>query len=331
MNKEDVLIDCLTGLIHFEDHFQAVEPDMAEWICERLAWHKLLPLAASISHQNEFICEELRSIFQNVILNNIIREKNYEKQTRKIFDLFNKENICFIPYKGPFWGHLIYPEYSWRHIGDMDLLLTMADSKKASIILKDLGFRPDIMEGSEAQDYEIRGALTLLNDPTQKDAFPVQLHWELMSSPRFLKKRYLQTKYFFEKTTNAEWKGISFQIPRPEVQFLYYILHSTCQHQFKRFVHIMVLAHFIKKFKAMDWEFVYKLSEEHHALVPLYYGLSFIHAFFQLPEKALNVMHKCKPHFFNRTCANVLKPVHTFFFTQKKGNVRRNLFRIVLS
>ncbi len=331
MKKEHVLLNCINGLISFEDRFDAVTPEMTDWICERLAWHKLLPLAASISDPKTSKCEKLDSIFQNVIINNAIREKNYEKQTQHVFQIFKDASINFIPYKGPFWGQQLYPEYSWRHIGDIDLLLGIEDARKASSILQEMGFIPDIMEGSENEDFAARGALTLLSNPSRKAEFPVQLHWELMPSPRFLKKRYLLSQHFFQDTSPAQWKNIPFQIPRPEVQFLYYILHATCQHQFMRFVHIMVMVHFIKKIPNLNWDLIHELAEKQRALTPLYYGLKFIHAFSPLPENVVTLKNRIAPRFFNRMAATVLQPVPTLFFTHKQGKIRRNLFRVVLS
>jgi hypothetical protein len=331
MGKEQILIECLKGLIAFEDRFELVPPDLAEWICERLAWHKLLPLAAAISDPSKPKDKKLDSIFQHVLLKNAIREKHYEKQVRKVFPIFKDAAIHFMPYKGPFWGQQLYPEYAWRHIGDIDLLLPIDDARRASAILQDMGFIPDLMTDSEDQDFAQRGALTLLSDPSKTNEFPMQLHWELMPSPRFLKRQYIPSHYFFIDTSTARWRGIAFEVPRPEVQFIYYILHATCQHQFMRFVHIMVMAHFINKFEKLKWALVRELAEKQGALVPLYYGLTFIHAFSPLPEPAAALMDRIRPPLYNRMAARLLPPKATLLFTQKDGNLRRNLFRVVLS
>lgn len=331
MKKEQVLLNCIKGLILFEDRFDAVTPENVEWICERLAWHKLLPLAASISDPKKPKCEKLESIFTSVILTNAIREKNYEKQVRHVFQIFKEASIKFIPYKGPFWGQQLYPDYTFRHIGDIDLLLTIDDARKASSIVQKMGYIPDIMQDTEDEDFILRGALTLFNNPSKKNEVPVQLHWELLPSPRFLKKKYLPAKKFFQNTGIASWKEISFQIPMLEVQFLYYILHATCQHQFMRFLHIMVMAHFIKKFPDLNWQLIHQLAEKQQALIPLYYGLKFIHAFSPLPESVVFLMNRIKPRLIIRIVAAILQPVSTLLFTHKRGKIRRRLFRFVMS
>lgn len=331
MKKVHALNHCIKGLLSFEDRFDVVTADMTEWICERLAWHKLLPLAASINMPHIPKCNKLVSIFENVVLRNAIREKKYELQTRQLFQRLTSASISYIPYKGPFWGQQLYPEYGWRHIGDIDLLISPKDARKASALLQEMGYVPEITKGTEDDIFEARGALTMQNHPDKADDVPVQIHWELMPSPRFLKRQYLPSDTFFQDTTAARWKGMTFQIPRPEVQFLYYILHATCQHQFMRFAHVMVMKHFIDKFVHLDWPAIHELADSQNALVPLYYGLKFIHAFSALPQPAAALMKCIRPSLGNRLSAAILQPGATLLFTQKRGKIRRNLFRLALS
>lgn len=331
MNKVQALNHCIKGLLSFEDRFDVVTTDMVDWVCERLAWHKLLPLAASLSSSQIPKCKKLESIFENVVLRNAIREKKYELQTRQLFQSLSEASIEFVPYKGPFWGQQLYPEYAWRHIGDIDLLLSAKDARKASMLLQEMGYIPEITKGTEDDIFESRGALTMQVHPDKADDVPVQIHWELMPSPRFLKRQYLPSDTFFQETQTARWKGIAFQIPRPEVQFLYYILHATCQHQFMRLAHVVVMKHFVDKFENLDWSGVYELADSQKALTPLYYGLKFIRAFSSLPQPAEALMARIRPSIGNRLSAAVMQPGATLLFTQKRGKIRRNLFRLVLS
>lgn len=331
MKKVHALNHCIKGLLSFEDRFDSVTSEMAGWICERLAWHKLLPLAASISSPQIQKCNTLESIFENVVLRNAIREKKYEIQTKLLFQCLTDASIQFIPYKGPFWGQQLYPEYGWRHIGDIDLLLPINDARKASVILQGMGYIPEITKGTEEDIFASRGALTMQSPPEKADDVPVQIHWELMPSPRFLKRQYLPSETFFQDTSMAQWKRITFQVPKPEVQFLYYILHAACQHQFMRFAHVMVMKHFIDKIKNLDWQSVYELADRQKALIPLYYGLKFIHAFSSLPQPAEALMARIRPSLANRLSATILQPEATLLFTHKRGKIRRNLFRLVLS
>ena len=49
-SKEQILHHCLKGLLRREDCFDIVPSKHAGWICERLSWHKLLPLAAALEN-----------------------------------------------------------------------------------------------------------------------------------------------------------------------------------------------------------------------------------------------------------------------------------------
>lgn len=331
MNRENILLSCLRGMIEFEDRFDMVEPQHAAWICERLAWHKILPLAAALSNSRKPKCTHLESVFQQVLLNNAIREKHYEKQVRVVFQMLKEASIDFIPYKGPFWGQQIYPDYSWRHIGDIDLMMNLDDARKFSAILQVAGYVPDIVGASVDEDFRSRGELTLFNNPSQKNEFPVQLHWDPLPSPRFLKRKFMSADLFKAGVVQAAWKGIDFRMPRPEIQFFYHILHATCQHQFLRFAHLLTPIHLLMKCPGLDWDYFQELVTSREAHTPIYYGLKFMSEFHPLPGRAQKIMSSAKPRLKSRLAAAFLHPNAMICATRKHGRYRRKLFRVAIN
>jgi hypothetical protein len=331
MNKNRILITCIRGLLSFEDNFDVVRPEHADWICERLFWHKVMPLAASINDPGKTKCQLLEKVFRKVLMENKIREEYYFKQASKLFQDLSDASIDFIPYKGPFWGKQIYPEYSWRHIGDIDLLMTRENARTVSGMLQEEGYLPDIVGISEADDFEKRGELTLFPGPFLSNQVPVQLHWELLPSPRFIKSRYLLPDDFFRDTSPEEWKGIMFRTPRHEVQFLYHVLHATCQHQFLRFSHTLAMVHFLSTFPQMDWDRLFRLAEKRNSLKPLYHALKFIHYFLPIEGQAYRKMEEIIPSPRIRIAASFLTPRSTLYSTRKRGGFRRKLFRAAMS
>ena len=327
----------------FEDRFDLVSPEHVQWICERLSWHQILVLAAAVSDSAKPKCPSLKSVFQTVLLENTVREINYEKQVTHLFQIFKEASIDFMPFKGPFWSQQLYPEDGWRHIGDIDLLVTKENARKISSMLQEMGYILkttqdwlysnilDIVGSSEQDDLAQRGELTLVPNPSSKNSVAVEPHWELMPSPRFLKKNFLRPDDFITNSTTAQFKDISYRIPRLEVQFLYHILHAICQHQFDRFVHIMNMAHFISRFSQLDWNEVYKLGSRREALTPLHYGLKFINFYFPLPKPALTLMNRLTPSLKIRLFASFLPPHTILAASPKHGNFRRNLFRTAMS
>jgi hypothetical protein len=290
-----------------------------------------MPLAAALSDPAKPKCKSLESVFQTVSVQNTFREIQYERQIRQLFQMLEETSIPFMPFKGPFWSQPIYPEYAWKHIGDIDLLLTNLDARKASALLQETGYFPDIIGHSEEEDFQNRGEMGLHPDPGQIKGVPVELHWELLPSPRFVNKHFLYPKDFILQSTQAQWKGITYKLPRPEIQFFYYLLHATCQHQFTRFVHVINLTHFLGKHPQLDWHLLQKLAEQRDARTPVYYGLKFIHQFSTLPKSGLELMDSFKPPVTNRLAASILTPKAMLFFDKKRGRFRRKIFRAAMS
>ncbi len=366
-------------MLQFQDGLDAVEPRHADWICQRLAWHKILPLAAALNDPSKPKCPQLESVFQHVLLKNTVRAKHYEIQVRAMFHMLRQAAIDFTPYKGPFWSQPIYPDYAWRHIGDIDLMLDIAHARKASALLQAAGWVPDIVGVSEEEDFRLRGELTLFPDPkatrrlkkrilvqdhggsgfqtagmlaygedlkpgSNKDLgpkylfemasnsrFPVQLHWDPLPSPRFVKKKYMPAELFKTGAEPTTWQGIDFLIPRPEIQFYYHLLHATCQHQFLRFAHLLTPIHFLLKFPNLDWAFFQDMISARQAHTPVYYGLKFISHFYALPEPAQKIMSTIRPRFKSRLAAAALHPNAIMNATRQCGRHRRELFRVAMS
>lgn len=329
--KTALLRECLQGMMRWEDRFHLVEEKDAAWISERLYWHKLMPLAASLHDPKLAKCPTLKDAFQEVLLRNLAREQHYLEQVKEIFALFEGNAIRCIPYKGPFWGVQVYPQYSWRHIGDIDLLMSVESARTAAALLKRRGYRAEVLGETEEDDFLNRGELTCHPDRHMKHRVPVQLHWELMPAPRFLKRHFISPDDFIAGATIAEWRSIRFSLPPVEIRLLYYLLHATCQHQFNRFVLITDMALFIGKHPGLDWERLYNLAKDRGCLTPLHYGLSFVGAFGDLPAEALESIALTRPKASTRFLARWLTAQVVLDATARHGRARRKLFRVAMS
>lgn len=331
MKKERLLIHCLKGILNNEDRFHQVPSEHAKWICERLAWHKLLPLAASLEDPRKSKCDRIAQTFRATTLKNLAREEYYHVQISQIFKKLDQADIAYMPFKGPFWGCQLYPAYHWRHIGDIDILLSKPAAKRAADILSTMGYRPDLLEGSLDREFATRGELALVPLSGKTNAVPVELHWDLMPSPRFLRKQFLYNSDFTQETMSGQWRDATFDLPAPEVQLIYHLLHATCQHQFMRFVHVCNIVHFLQKHPQLDWDKISRMVKLRQAAAPIHYGFKLAHAFYPLPSAALKLMRNFKPTPLARILASLLPSEQIPLSTPKRGKTRRNLFRAAMS
>jgi hypothetical protein len=146
-----------------------------------------------------------------------------------------------------------------------------------------------------------------------------------------LRKQYIVSSDFTEKTIKGRWRDIQFQLPIPEIQLFYYLLHAACQHQFARFVHITNIVHFLERFPQLNWKQIHRLALKRHALAPVHYGLRFAQAFHPLPLEAHQLIRKTKPAPVSRILATALSPKQIPLATAQHGKTRRNVFRVAMS
>lgn len=331
MTKTQVLRECLQGMMRLQDRFDLVREEDAAWICERLLWHKLMPLAAALGSTGRAKCAGLNAAFQQMLIQNLAREQHYFNQVKAVFTLLENKNIRFTPFKGPFWGTQVYPQYSWRHIGDIDLIMSADDARAAAALLKEQGYLWDVLGETAEDDFRTRGELACYPTRDMPHLVPVELHWELMPAPRFLRRHYLIPQDFATGATAGEWRSIRFSLPTAETRLLYLILHATCQHQFNRFVLLMDMAVFIHKHPRLHWTRLFNLARERGCLVPLHYGLSFVSAFCDIPAEAREIVRMTKPKLGTRLVAGWLTPQSTLHFTARRGRTRRKLLRVAMS
>jgi hypothetical protein len=194
-----------------------------------------------------------------------------------------------------------------------------------------IGYKADITEDSLDKEFSLRGELALVPGKDRPRGVPVELHWDPMPSPRFLRKQYMVSSDFSGTTINGQWRDIRYQLPLPEIQLFYYLLHATCQHQFSRFVHITNIVHFLERFPQLNWKRIHRLALERNALAPIHYGLKFAEAFHPLPPEAHQLICKTKPDPVVRILATALPPGRISCATTQHGKTRRKVFRVAMS
>lgn len=330
-DKYMLLKDFLIGLLYYQARDDTVRPEHAGWLCEHLSWHKVLPLSAALCDQKKLKCRELETILHSTLITNILREEAYRRQAHDIISALTDAKIDVLPFKGPFWVGDLYKAYHWRHIGDLDLLISKQDLSVAASVLAQIGYEPQPIEGSVADDLARRGELAFFPNRAKSGGITVELHWDPMPSPRFMKKKFLLSLDFTQQARQARWQGISYLLPRPEIQLYYYMLHASCQHQFMRFVHLTLLAHFIQKHPELNWDWLETLIVERNAQVPVVCSLTILNRYWPLPDAALCFKENLKPLVRSRLAPYLLSSRSLIVPGVKCSSIRRNLFRAVIS
>lgn len=245
-----------------------------------LRWDGLLSMAER-HRMKPLLCWHLITRFADLVPPETLAElkKRLHYQTARnlfltarlleILDLFERNGIQAIPYKGPVLANSIYGNLSLREFCDLDILVRRRDVERASRLLSSLGYRLDLeltgwQQSSYIQDYCEHQFRHCANDTL------VELQWALVP-PYF--RIPLEYEGLWERSVSVEVAGRSVPTLCPEDLLLVLCIHGG-KHQWETLEWLCGVAELIRVYREIDWALVVEHSEEVHARRVLLLGLS---------------------------------------------------------
>lgn len=132
------LIGCgVFGTAPSEDTVKKLTPEKLKELYIISSEHKLAHIVGSCLEKNKLLTDEvLGSVFRQEIMTSLYRYEKLIFGFNRTCDLFEKEQIPFIPLKGAVL-HNIYPE-GWMRVGcDIDILVQRRDIEKVKDLFKE--------------------------------------------------------------------------------------------------------------------------------------------------------------------------------------------------
>jgi hypothetical protein len=207
---------------------------------------ELVPSFVVEALQNEFLTNAAHNIFLN-------------EELVHILDLFEKEGITAVPFKGPALAVRSYGSLTLRMFSDLDILLRKQDVLKAKELLSTPGYRSPhkLSLVQEKALLRFHSEYGLVRKETHT---LVELLWRI--TPRAF-PLFLNLRDFFNRLerTLAEGKEIWALVPEDLILFL--CLHGT-QHAWERLCWICDLAETIQRSEKIDWELVWTRAQKYH-------------------------------------------------------------------
>jgi len=320
---------CFADLLRGRFPLDAEREASADGILERLSWHKCLATAASLAG-GPGTGGPLATALARVRLDVGVAEEVYVRRTAEVHDGLARAGVPFYPLKGPFWGSLLYPPGVARHLGDLDLLVPPETAGAAHGVLVALDMEPirpaGVGPGNAREALDAHGEISYRG----RNGFIVEIHGTLVVSPRFRRSQALSLDGFHAGGRTAEWRGFRFPVPRREDWLLYVLLHGACHHQFARFLHLMDASFFMdREGPDLDRERLASLAREWRVERALFHSLRLLNAF---RDVAIPVPPGIGPGGpYHRALAAPLTPEAILLADDRRGNFRRNLFRLAIS
>lgn len=217
-------------------------------------YHRVQPIV----YQSVLKCgekfEEI-NLFKNILQQITIRNWQLAQETERVIQLFHKEHIQAVPYKGSAFSQQFYGNLVSRFSSDIDLIIDWENLRPCIQILKNEGYVPENeMELLHGWDSGLKHAENEYNlDYIQNGQrlYHVELHWSIGNSEIEYSNEATQLlKANAEKQTLIKDKIISLT---DDSHFLAILFHHSGKDVFNFFRNLIDIAQASQKINDYQW------------------------------------------------------------------------------
>jgi hypothetical protein len=214
------------------------------------------------------ISGEWKRIFLEISARNLF----LSHQLLNLLDLFSKNSIEAIPFKGPVLSEYLFGDINRRIYGDLDILIAKSDLDTAVRLLRNEGFQFDIDLGLDQYLKLARqgahAAMIMKKKPCM-----VELHWELTGRcfSRDVELRDLRTR-----AREIRFMGRQVLTLSPEDLLVHLCIHGN-RHYWRQLDSISCVAGLISLEKGLVWELALDIAERFGARRMLLLGCLLAH------------------------------------------------------
>ncbi len=281
---------CKVSLMHFpsENYTCFIENSVIDWqkIIEIAEYHGVNPILFDAIQNNKIaipIFENLIAHFRNNTVSNLISSHEFVRVAK----LLEENLIDFLPYKGHLFLAKLYLGKQIREIGDIDVLVSSKDSKKALKILIEDGYGfHDVdteLNISSQKLIEIIPETFGMNETTLsktingKRSF-VDFHWGFHYS--FLPYK-INLKALFDVKDTVEVNKVQCVSPSDQTIFIMLIIHHGGRDTWMKLKYLADLIAFMEtKGDKINWEEMILKMEEMKLKRPMLVGFFLLQNYF---------------------------------------------------
>jgi len=224
---------------------------------------------------------------KKLFLNNALRNQTMAQKLVHVLDLLSSTGIEAIPFKGPILALQAYGTLSWRHFGDLDILIHHHDFQRAYEQLASAGYSPTHSVDKKWGTWvgRVGKELTFSDQDVSLD-----IHWGITGGG-FLGMTIDQGA-FWQDLRLLDINSHQVRVFSPENTVLLLCIHGT-QHGWQALSLIADLAHLIRNHPDLDWRGLFRHAKRVRAQRVLRLGLQLAQeiAGAPLPPEVESVFH----------------------------------------
>jgi hypothetical protein len=170
----------------------------------------------------------------------------------RILQLFNKNQIPAIPFKGPALAVKLYEDPCLREFGDLDILVKEQDVFRALKVLEDLNYGqvPAYRPAVQSRILRLKNHYTVMK---ANMAVAVELHWRMVPA-YFMLPQYIDT--WWKRAEFGLFEGQSVLTLSPEDLLIALCIHG-CKHLWQCLAWFGDLARILERHPKLDWDYIF--------------------------------------------------------------------------
>jgi hypothetical protein len=199
----------------------------------------------------------------------------------RLLELFEKNQIPGVPYKGPAIGVGIYGNLALRQFADLDILVPEKDVWRATELLSERGYQAHFTIPTRKQSSFIRLSYVRLFKH-ETDRTTVELHWRL--APRFFGAPF-DTAKLWKSARRIQLQGSSVRVPLAEDLILMLCIHGA-KDCWEKLEWVSGLTELIRSEPRVDWNQLLNDAKEIGCTTIVFLGLALAHDLLDAPVPA---------------------------------------------
>jgi hypothetical protein len=226
----------------------------------------------------------LKGSLRQQFLSNTQRSMSLLAELLGVNKAFAEQQISVFPLKGPLLALQLYGDVSRRHAGDLDLLVDASQVERSLLILRDLGYDVTSFSHEILTAKQLSQVMVLWHHQEFWQAeknICLEFHWWLF--------RYFAPddglSYFDDPSSYLQVGFQPLPVMDPCRLLLYLCIHGTA-HFWGRLFWLYDVAQLLQKYKELDWQHTFRLTEASGCLRSLLLGTALCHFLLNIPLPA---------------------------------------------
>lgn len=184
-------------------------------------------------------------------------------RTEEVLAGLASRNIPVVLLKGAALASCLYHNIALRPIGDMDLLVPLAQAAGSCEIMAGLGYEPVEIELKPGANLAYNSGIVFAH--SRHPRVLMEVHWYLLDVPYYFRK--VPMDWFWRNTEMCEIAGHPVHVLNHEANLIYLPAHLALHHRFQGLRWYLDLALLLHKHQqAIDWEKVITAAQEFELL-----------------------------------------------------------------